>query len=101
MKIVNPLYDKAWITEDCYIICLHDVPKEFEDVAKYLEGAAMDATFRRRLEAEEKMNVIFIINNLFEIGDEFGRNRHKSQQNHLGNKRVVEKYLKKYPKKLA
>ena len=60
------MYDKAWITEDRYIICLHDVPKEFEDLAKYLEGAAMDAASRRRLEAEkeEKMYVLFIIKNI-------------------------------------
>ncbi|OQX72575.1 MAG: hypothetical protein B6D61_13530 [Bacteroidetes bacterium 4484_249] len=53
------LFNQAWITEDRYILDLRDVPKEFEDVAKYLEGAAMDETFRRQLEAEEEIDNLF------------------------------------------
>ena len=53
------LFNQAWITEERYILDLQDVPEEFEDIAKYLEGAAMDATFRRQLEAEEEIDTIF------------------------------------------
>ncbi len=53
------LFNQAWITEERYILDLQDVPEEFEDIAKYLEGAARDEVFRRQLEAEEEIDTLF------------------------------------------
>jgi len=53
------LFNQAWITENKYIIDLQDVPIEFEDIVKYLQGPVMDSDFRRQLEAEEEIDNIF------------------------------------------
>ena len=53
------LFNQAWITEDNYILDIKDVPKEFEDMVKYLQGPVMDEDFRRLLEAEEEIDTIF------------------------------------------
>ena len=53
------LFNQAWCTEDGYIIDLQEVPKEFMDMATYLQSALMDDNFRRNLEAEEQLDCIF------------------------------------------
>jgi len=53
------LFNQAWITEERYILDLQNVPKEFEDIARYLEGAARDDTFRQQLKGEEEIDNIF------------------------------------------
>jgi len=53
------LFNQAWITENKYIIDLQDVPIEFEDIVKYLQGPVMDSDFRRQLEEEEEIDNIF------------------------------------------
>lgn len=53
------LFNQAWVTEDGYILDLKDVPKEFQDIAKYLSGPVMDEEFRRQLAGEEEIDYIF------------------------------------------
>jgi hypothetical protein len=53
------LFNQAWCTEEGYIIDLQDIPEEFSDMAKYLQGPLMDEEFRRKLEAEEEIDTIF------------------------------------------
>ncbi len=53
------LFNQAWIADKNYILELQDIPEEFIDIAKYLEGPAMDAGFRRQLETEEEIDRIF------------------------------------------
>ena len=53
------LFNQAWCTEEGYIIDLQEVPKEFMDIAHYLQSPLMDDTFRRNLEAEEQLDCIF------------------------------------------
>ena len=53
------LFNQAWCTDEGYIIDLQEVPKEFLDMANYLQGPLMDDTFRRNLEAEEQLDYIF------------------------------------------
>jgi hypothetical protein len=53
------LFNQAWCTEDNYIIDLQDVPKEFSDIAEYLQCPLMDDNFRRILEAEEEVDTLF------------------------------------------
>ncbi|OQX73237.1 MAG: hypothetical protein B6D61_12715 [Bacteroidetes bacterium 4484_249] len=55
------LFNQAWVADKNYILDLQDIPEEFKDVAKYLEGPAMDEKFRRQLEAEEEIDKIFDI----------------------------------------
>jgi len=52
-------FNQTWITEHKYILDLHDVPAEFEDIAQYLQAPVMDEEFRRQLEAEEEIDTIF------------------------------------------
>lgn len=40
------LFNQAWVADKNYILELQNIPEEFEDIAKYLEGPAMDAGFR-------------------------------------------------------
>jgi hypothetical protein len=49
------LFNQTWITDKKYILDIQDVPDEFRGIAKYLEGPAMDAEFRRQLEGEEEI----------------------------------------------
>lgn len=53
------LFNQAWITSDKFILDLQDIPAEFKDMAKYLQGPTMDDDFRRRLEAEDELDTIF------------------------------------------
>lgn len=53
------MFNQAWCTEEGYIIDLQDIPEEFSDMAKYLQGPLMDEEFRRKLEAEEEIDTIF------------------------------------------
>lgn len=53
------LFNQAWCTENNFIIDLQNIPEEFKDVAKYLQGPVMDENFRRQLEAEEQLDTIF------------------------------------------
>jgi hypothetical protein len=53
------LFNQAWCTEEAYILDLQDIPEEFSEMAKYLQGPLMDEEFRRKLEAEEEIDIIF------------------------------------------
>jgi hypothetical protein len=53
------LFNQAWCTEENFIIDLQEVPEEFGDIAQYLQGPLMDDAFRRKLEAEEEIDIIF------------------------------------------
>jgi DNA-directed RNA polymerase specialized sigma24 family protein len=53
------LFNQAWCTEHKYIIDLHDVPKEFEEIARHLQKPVLDEEFRRQLEGEEELDEIF------------------------------------------
>jgi len=53
------LFNQAWCTDESYILDLQDIPDEFKDIAKYLQGPTMDDDFRRHLEAEEELDTIF------------------------------------------
>jgi hypothetical protein len=53
------LFNQAWITDQRYILDLHDVPEEFEEIARYLQTPVMEDSFRRQLEAEEEIDMIF------------------------------------------
>ncbi len=53
------LFNQAWCTEESYIIDLQDIPEEFSEMAKYLQGPLMDEEFRRKLLAEEEIDIIF------------------------------------------
>ncbi|MCX6278529.1 MAG: hypothetical protein NT004_10570 [Bacteroidetes bacterium] len=53
------LFNQAWCTDHKFILDLQNIPEEFKDVAKYLQGPVMDDKFRRQLEAEEQIDAIF------------------------------------------
>ena len=53
------LFNQAWVTDEGYIIDLQEIPEEFSDIARYLQGPVMDEAFRRKLEAEEELDTIF------------------------------------------
>ena len=53
------LFNQAWCTDHKFILDLQNIPEEFKDVAKYLQGPVMDVKFRRQLEAEEQIDTIF------------------------------------------
>jgi hypothetical protein len=52
-------FNQAWCTEDGYIIDLQEIPREFLDIARYLQGQLLDETFRRNLLAENQLDQIF------------------------------------------
>jgi hypothetical protein len=53
------LFNQAWISDENYILDLQDVPDEFKDMAKFLQGPVMNDTFRRQLEVEEEIDTLF------------------------------------------
>ena len=53
------LFNQAWCTDHKFILDLQNIPEEFKDIAKYLQGPVMDDKFRRQLEAEEEIDTIF------------------------------------------
>ena len=53
------LFNQAWCTDEKFILDLQNIPEEFKDIAKYLQGPVMDDKFRRQLEAEEQLDTIF------------------------------------------
>lgn len=53
------LFNQAWCTDQEFILDLQNIPEEFADIAKYLQGPVMDDDFRRHLEAEEQLDAIF------------------------------------------
>lgn len=53
------LFNQAWCTDEGYIIDLQDIPHEFKDIAKYLQGPLMDDEFRRYLDVEDEIDIIF------------------------------------------
>jgi hypothetical protein len=53
------LFNQAWCTDHKFILDLQNIPEEFKDIAKYLQGPVMDNKFRRQLEAEEQLDTIF------------------------------------------
>jgi len=52
-------FNQAWCTENGFIIDLQEVPREFADIARYLQGPVMDENFRRNLVAEDELDLIF------------------------------------------
>ena len=54
-------FNQAWCTNEGYIIDIdqHEIPPEFADIAHYLQGPVMDDSFRRNLEVEEELDLIF------------------------------------------
>ena len=53
------LFNQAWCTDNKFNLDLQNIPEEFKDIAKYLQGPLMDNKFRRQLEAEEELDTIF------------------------------------------
>jgi len=53
------LFNQAWCTDNNFILDLQNIPEEFKDIVKYLQGPVMDDNFRRQLEAEEQLDTIF------------------------------------------
>jgi len=53
------LFNQAWVTKENFILDLQEIPKGFNDIAKYLQGPVMDESFRRNLEAEDELDTIF------------------------------------------
>ena len=53
------LFNQAWITDKKYILDLQDIPEDFKDIAKYLQAPVMNDEFRRQLETEEEIDIIF------------------------------------------
>ena len=53
------LFNQAWIAENNYLLDLQDVPEEFHDIAKYLQGPVLDETFRRQLMIEDEIDEAF------------------------------------------
>ncbi len=53
------LFDQRWISDEGYILDLPEVPDEFGDMARYLQGPLMDDAFRRNLAAEAELDAIF------------------------------------------
>ncbi len=52
-------FNQAWCTENGFIIDLQEVPREFTDIARYLQGPVKDESFRRNLIAEDQLDLIF------------------------------------------
>ncbi len=52
-------FNQAWIADKNYLLDLAEVPEEFAEIASYLERPILDADFRKRLEAEEELDIIF------------------------------------------
>jgi hypothetical protein len=52
-------FNQAWCREKGYIIDLQEIPGGFEDMAQYLQAPLLDASFRRKLEAEDQMDRVF------------------------------------------
>ena len=75
------LFNQAWCTNQPFILNLQNIPEEFADIAKYLQGPVMDDDFRRHLEAEEELDTIF---------DEQAARHLRQITEALENKRVAE-----------
>ncbi|MCX6278528.1 MAG: hypothetical protein NT004_10565 [Bacteroidetes bacterium] len=52
-------FDQSQCISDHYILDLKQIPKGFEDIARYLQGPVSDEQFRRLLEAEDQLDAIF------------------------------------------
>ena len=46
------LFNQAWVGEKRYILDLEEIPREFKDIAKYLQNPLMDQSIISQLEAE-------------------------------------------------
>jgi len=53
------LFNQAWHSEKKYILDLEEIPEEFKDIAEYLQGPVLDEKFRRQLETEDEIDLIF------------------------------------------
>jgi hypothetical protein len=53
------LFDQARTTHDHYVLDLPEVPEEFTDMARYLQGPLLDDNFRRQIDVEEELDFIF------------------------------------------
>ena len=100
------LFNQAWCTDNNFIIDLQNIPEEFKDVVKYLQGPVMDDNFRRQLEAEEQLDAIFdaqeakYIKMIAEVLDEKEAAEEREQEA-LKQKKVAEEREKQTRYKLA
>ena len=100
------LFNQAWCTENNFIIDLQNIPEEFKDVVKYLQGPVMDDNFRRQLEAEEQLDAIFdaqeakYLKKIAEVLDEKEAAEEREQEA-LKQKKVAEEREKQTRYKLA
>ena len=53
------LFDQAHITSERFVLELEEIPKDFQDIANYLEEPLKDEDFRRKLKAEQEIDEIF------------------------------------------
>ncbi|ACF14726.1 hypothetical protein Ctha_2275 [Chloroherpeton thalassium ATCC 35110] len=53
------LFNQKWITDKEYILDLKELPEEYSEMATYLSTPLSDEEFRRNLEAEEELDLIF------------------------------------------
>jgi len=59
LEIFMELFNQAYVTDKKYILEISNPPAEFEDIVKYLQTPVMNDDFRRQLETEEELDVIF------------------------------------------
>jgi hypothetical protein len=53
------LFDQSATTDENYVLDIPDVPEEFADMARYLQGPLLDSKFRRMIDIEEEITIIF------------------------------------------
>jgi hypothetical protein len=53
------LFNQQWCTDVKFILDLPEIPSGFTDMAKYLQGPLMDDEFRRKLRAEQEIDIAF------------------------------------------
>ncbi|HMQ48810.1 MAG TPA: hypothetical protein PKA00_15430 [Saprospiraceae bacterium] len=54
------LFNQAWVKEANYILDLEDVPEEFKDIAEYLQLPLLNDEMRKKLQAEQAMEDLFV-----------------------------------------
>jgi hypothetical protein len=50
-------FNQAWISEQDYVLDLHNIPQEYEEIAKYLQQPLADEGFVNQLRAEEECGI--------------------------------------------
>ena len=53
------LFDQKQSAGDNYALDIPEVPEEFTDMARYLQGPLMDEDFRRQIDVEEEIDYLF------------------------------------------